>query len=130
MSVSGKAFDSHLLRRLYQYTKPYRKMFYGALVLTISLALIAPLRPILTQYALDNFVTTDNEKGLMWLTIAMIVILIVQSCLQYFHSWYTNLLGQEVIRDLRTSLFDRMMNFKLNYFDKTPVGTTVTRSVS
>ncbi len=130
MSVSGKAFDSHLLKRLYHYTKPYRKMFYGALVLTITLALVAPLRPILTQYALDNFVTTDNEKGLMWLTIAMIVILIVQSCLQYFHSWYTNLLGQEVIRDLRTSLFDRMMNFKLNYFDKTPVGTTVTRSVS
>ena len=130
MSVSGKAFDGDLLKRLFQFTKPYRKMFYGALALTITLALVAPLRPILTEYALDNFVTTDNEKGLMWLTIAMIVILITQSILQYFHSWFTNLLGQEVIRDLRTSLFDRMMNFKLNYFDKTPVGTTVTRSVS
>jgi ATP-binding cassette, subfamily B, multidrug efflux pump len=130
MSVSGNAFDSKLLRRIFGFTKPYRKLFYIAVSLTVTLALVSPLRPILTQYTLDNFVTTDNARGLLFMTLAMVAVLILQSFVQYFHSWYTNLLGQEVIRSLRSSLFDRMINFRLGYFDRTPVGTTVTRSVS
>ena len=130
MSVSGKAFDSNLLKRIFRFTKPYRKLFYQSVGLTVVLALISPLRPMITQYTIDNFVTTDNENGLLVLTMLMIFLLVIQSIIQYFHSWCTNLLGQEVIMDLRTQLFSRYMNFRLSYFDKTPVGTTVTRSVS
>ncbi|CAN5558508.1 ABC transporter ATP-binding protein [soil metagenome] len=128
--VSGKAFDFVLLRRIFQFTKPYKRIFAISVTLTILLALVAPLRPIITQYSLDNYVPTGNVQGLLWATLGMVALLVLQSVIQYFHSWNTNLLGQEVIRDMRGKLFQRMISFRLSYFDKTPVGTTVTRSVS
>lgn len=128
--VSGKAFDGSLLERIFSFTKPYRRTFYIAVVLTILIALVAPLRPLLTQYTLDHHVPTGNVQGLKNFTLLLIALLMLQSALQYFHSLLTNLIGQKVIRDMRVQLFSRMINFRLSYFDKTPIGTTVTRSVS
>lgn len=130
MSVSGKAFDKSILLRIFRYTKPYKKIFYTGVGLTILLALMSPMRPIITQYTLDNYVVNNDEMGLLNMTMVMLFLLTLQSVFQFMHSWSTNLLGQNVIRDLRTTLFDRMINFRLGYFDKTPVGTSVTRSVS
>ncbi len=128
--VTGKAFDSHLLKRVFVFTKSYRSTFYTAVVLTIIIACLAPLRPFITQYTLDHNVAMSDPAGLRNMTILMIVLLLLQSFLQYNHSLLTNLIGQKVIKDMRVKLFDRMINFRLSYFDKTPVGTTVTRSVS
>jgi ATP-binding cassette subfamily B protein len=119
MSVTGKAFDSHLLKRIFQFTKPYNKLFTTSVILTVSIALLSPLRPLLTQYILDHLVPNRDVTGLIYVTLVMIGLLLVQSIIQYFHSWSTNFLGQSVIRDLRTKLFDRMMSFKFSYFDKT-----------
>lgn len=130
MSISGKAFDSHLLKRVFRYTEPYRKLFWMGLILTILLAALSPLRPIITQNILDDCLVRNDLKGLMFLTIVMVFVLITQSIVQYFHTWSTNELGQKVIRDLRNSLFERMLSFRLRFFDKTPIGTSVTRSVS
>ena len=128
--VSGKAFDSLLLRRIFSFLNPYKKQFWQSVALTILLALLAPARPVLTQYILDHPVAEGNYHQLQILVIVMLILLITQSVVQYFHSWLTNLLGQKVIRDMRKNLFDKMVGFRLSYFDKTPVGTTVTRSVS
>ncbi|MEP7263945.1 MAG: ABC transporter ATP-binding protein [Bacteroidota bacterium] len=128
--VSGKAFDSSLLRRIYSFTIPYRRQFWQAVILTILLAFLAPARPVLTQYILDNAVIKGDYQQLKLLVLIMVVLLLAQSVVQYFHALLTNLLGQKVIRDMRKKLFGRMVQFRLSYFDKTPVGTTVTRSVS
>lgn len=130
MSIAGKAFDKSILLRIFRYTKPYNKIFYTGVGLTVLMALLSPMRPIITQYTLDHYVVDNDETGLLNMTMLMLFLLILQSVFQFMHSWYTNLLGQNVIRDLRTTLFDRMINFRLGYFDKTPVGTSVTRSVS
>lgn len=130
MSVTGKAFDSNLLRRIFFFAKPYRKIFYLSIGLTITLALLGPLRPLMTQYILDHYLSPGDVNGLLWMSVAMLFVLVLQSVLQYFHAWYTNLLGQNVIRDMREVLFKKMSQFKLQYFDKTPVGASVTRSVS
>jgi ATP-binding cassette, subfamily B, multidrug efflux pump len=128
--VSGKVFDSSLLLRIYRYSLPYRRIFITGVVLTLLLALLAPLRPFITQYSLDHFIISDDRESLLFATIAMVAVLLIQSVLQYYHSWFTSLLGQEVIRDLRSALFRKMVSFRLRFFDRTPVGTTVTRSVS
>lgn len=128
--VTGKAYDSSLLRRVFAFTKAYRGKFYTAVLITIVLACLAPLRPFITQYTLDNSVATNDAIGLRNMTLLMVVLLLVQSFIQYNHSYLTNLIGQKVIKDMRVKLFDRMINFRLSYFDKTPVGTTVTRNVS
>ena len=130
MSVTGKAFDSNLLKRIFKFSKPYRRVFYASIGLTIVLALLGPLRPLMTQYILDHYLSPGDVRGLLWMSTVMLFVLVTQSILQYFHSWNTNLLGQNVIRDMREVLFKRMSQFKIQYFDKTPVGASVTRSVS
>ena len=130
MSVSGKAFDSTLLRRVFRFTRPYRKLFWVSLGLTILLALLGPLRPLMTQYILDHYLGQGDSQGLLMMSVSMVVVLLVQSIVQYFHTWSTNALGPRVIRDLRNTLFERMMSFRLRFYDKTPVGTSVTRSIS
>ncbi|MFM7016065.1 MAG: ABC transporter ATP-binding protein [Bacteroidota bacterium] len=130
MSVSGKAFDKNLLYRILYFVKPYRKLFIGSIVLTLLLAGLSPLRPIITEYILDHCLDTAHQQTLLNLTILMVGILLAQSVVQFSHAWTTNLLGQCVIKDLRKELFDKMIHFRLPYFDKTPVGTAITRSVS
>ena len=130
MSITGNAFDSALLRRIFRFTQPYRKLFWTGLFLTLLLAVLSPVRPMLTQYILDHFLAQNNTRGLLLATIGMVGILLMQSLVQYFHTWSTNELGQKVIRDLRNTLFERMLSFRLRFFDRTPIGTTVTRSVS
>lgn len=130
MSTEGKAFDRHLLLRIFRYAKPYKTTFWAALLLTILLALLGPVRPLMTQRILDVYILENNVKGIVWMSIGMIILLIVQSALQFYHSLSTNLLGQNVIKDLRTTLFGKMQRFNLRFFDKTPVGTSVTRSIS
>lgn len=130
MSVAGRAFDRSLLRRILSFAGPYRSLFWTALLLTIFLALLGPLRPLMTQYILDHYLGQGNSEGLLKMSLLMVVVLLVQSMVQYFHTWSTNELGQKVIRDLRNSLFRKMLSFRLRFFDKTPVGTSVTRSIS
>ena len=130
MSVTGKAFVSNLLRRIFIFSKPYRRVFYASIGLTITLALLGPLRPLMTQYILDHYLSPGDVRGLLVMSAAMLFVLVTQSILQYFHSWNTNLLGQNVILDMREVLFKRMSQFRIQYFDKTPVGASVTRSVS
>ncbi len=130
MSTAGKAFDGNLLKRIFRYASPYKKIFRSALLLTIALSLLGPVRPLMTQQILDHYIAGENVKGIVWMSMGMIGVLILQSFLQFFHSWNTNLLGQKVIRDLRNTLFEKMQSFNLRFFDKTPIGTSVTRSVS
>ena len=116
MSVSGKAFDKNLLGRILTFVKPYRRLFLGSIALTLLLAGLSPLRPIITQYILDHCLESSKQTQLINLTILMIGILLFQSVIQFLHAWTTNLLGQNVIKDLRTELFDRLINFRLPYF--------------
>ena len=129
-SVSGRAFDYHIFKRILSYTKPYGKIFYGTLVLTIVISLISPIRPWLVQYTLDHYIVHPNGEMLLTMTVAMLLLLISESVLQFFDTYLANLLGQSVIKDLRSQLFRHLMNFRLRYFDNSAIGTLVTRAIS
>ncbi|MBC8052031.1 MAG: ABC transporter ATP-binding protein [Sphingobacteriaceae bacterium] len=128
--VAGKAYDINLLKRVFQYVKPYMGIFIWSVVLTIALALIAPLRPLLIQYTLDKHIFTNNYHGLVTITLLLLALLAVQTIVQYFHTFLTNTLGQSTIRDLRIAVFNHISKLKLRYFDRTPIGQLITRTVS
>ncbi|TDG36708.1 ABC transporter ATP-binding protein [Pedobacter changchengzhani] len=130
MSVSGEVYNTGLLRRIFQYVKPYRAIFVWSVILTILLALISPVRPFLIKYTLDNYILTGKYSGLVNMTIIMILMLILQTFIQYSHTLLTNTLGQSVIRDLRINVFNHITKLKLKFFDKTPIGQLITRTVS
>jgi len=132
--VSGKAFDMRLLKRILSFTKPYRGIFNMALFLTIFISVLSTSRPILIQYSIDHFIAPESGEGdpqmLLVFTLIMIGILILESVVQFYSMYLTNWLGQSIIHDLRKQLTDHVLKFKLQYFDRTPIGTLVTRVVS
>jgi ATP-binding cassette subfamily B multidrug efflux pump len=128
--ITGDALNVSLLKRVFQYVKPYRKIFILAIILTILLALIAPARPFLIQYTLDNYIMKDHYDGLLAMTILMLVLLVVQAGIQFSHTLLTNTLGQSAIRDLRINVFNHITKLRLKYFDNTPIGQLITRTVS
>lgn len=128
--IAGDAFNVSLLKRVFQYVKPYRKTFILSIILTILLALIAPARPFLIQHTLDNYIMKDQYNGLLGMTILMLVLLVLQAGIQFSHTLLTNTLGQSAIRDLRINVFNHITKLRLKYFDNTPIGQLITRTVS
>lgn len=128
--VTGKALDWKLLIRVMRYVKPYKKTFYIAAFLTIFLAAVAVVQPILIQKTLDNYILKDNYPGLVNMVAWMVAVLLVQTVAQYYQTYITNWLGESVIRDLRIDIFNHITSLRLKYFDRTPIGVLITRTVS
>ncbi|SJN51155.1 ABC transporter, ATP-binding protein [Sphingobacterium faecium PCAi_F2.5] len=110
--------------------KPYGGVFWISVVLTILLAAVAPALPMLIQYTLDKYILQFNTAGLSLMFILMIVLLIVQTLVRYYHTLMTNTLGQSVIRDIRIEVFNHITKLRLKYFDQTPLGKLITRTIS
>ena len=128
--ISGKAWDIPLLKRILFYVKPYRTTFNLATFLTIALAFLAPVRPWLIQKTIDQQIMDFDLKGLQWMVLILVGVLILETVLQFFQTYLANWLGQTVIKDIRVKLYRHIVNFKLQYFDRTAIGTLVTRAVS
>lgn len=128
--VSGKVFDLKLLSRILKYVRPYRGIFILCMVLTVIIAGLASLRPYLIKYTIDNFIVQPNGEMLLKFTMLMISVLILEALFQLVFTYGANWLGQSIIKDLRIKLYKHVLGFKLKYFDKTPIGTLVTRAVS
>lgn len=129
-SISGKAYDSKLLGRLAKYIRPYRTIFWVSVVLTILLAAVAPALPLLIEYTLDHYILSGSGKGLTQMLLLMLALLVAQTVIRYFHTLMTNSLGQSVIRDIRIQVFNHITNLRLKYFDNTPIGRLITRTIS
>jgi ATP-binding cassette subfamily B protein len=109
---------------------PYRGRFYMLILLTVLLGVLTPIRPILIQYTIDNDVAFGDYAGMVNIMILLLVLLVVHSLAQYVHTYISGWLGQQVIRDIRTKLYEHIVNLRLKFFDKTPIGRLVTRTIS
>ena len=128
--ITGKSFDFRILLRILSYVKPYRKVFFTTLSLTVFLAFLSPLRPWLVQYTIDNFVIIPDSISLLKMVLLMTGLLFVESFIQYVNVMLTNTLGQNVIMDMRTQLYKHIVHFRLKYFDNNAIGTLITRTIS
>ncbi|WP_378177657.1 ABC transporter ATP-binding protein [Aquimarina sp. SS2-1] len=127
---NGKAFDFKLFRRLIGYTNPYKITFYFVALSAILLSVFAILRPLLLQKTIDkSFIPKDEDQIIFYISL-MLGVLLLEVVFQFLFIYFANWLGQEVIRDLRVKLFDHMLGFKKQYYDKSAVGRLVTRAVS
>lgn len=125
--ILGKAYDSKLMKRLLGYVKPYSKYVIFAILLNIIVAALGPLRPYLTKIAIDEYIVNSDFNGLIEIALLLLGTLIFQAAIQYFLTYYTQLMGQKIIFDLRVKLFGHVQKLALRFFDKTPIGRTVTR---
>ena len=128
--ASNKTFDFNLFSRVFSYVNPYKKLFYLTSCFAVLMAFLSPSRPLLIQYAFDHFILIPNQPKLLQITLLLVGFLLVESIAQYFYTYWANLLGQTVIKDIRLETYQKIINFKQSYFDKTPIGSLVTRVVS
>lgn len=130
MSKQGK-LDFKVFKRLIKYVKPYRKLLIIAFLCTIILAVITPLRPYITGKVVNLFILkSQNADALLKWTLLILGMLFLEGVFQFLGSFTSNLLAQSIIRDIRHKLFAHVSTFKMKYFDKTPIGTLVTRVIS
>ncbi|KAA9357050.1 ABC transporter ATP-binding protein [Larkinella humicola] len=127
---SGQIFDWITLRRLYAFVKPYQLQFYGLILIILLSAVLAPVGPLLIRYTIDSKIATGDYPGLTKMLILMIVILVLQGIIQFFNTYLSGWLGQNVIRDIRVQLYQKVLKLRLKFFDNTPIGRLVTRTIS
>lgn len=127
---SGNIIDWSVLSRLMRFVTPYKGRFFLVIFLTVLLGMLTPTRPLLVQYTLDNDVAFGDYQGMVNMMIILFGLLIVQSIGQYIHTYISGWLGQQIIRDIRAKLYKHIVNLRLKFFDKTPIGRLVTRAIS
>jgi len=127
---TGKVLDISLLFRVIAFAKPYNKQFIIATISAIILSFLGPLRPMLINHAIDNFIIISDPENLFKITLLLIALLFTEGFIQFFYIYLSTWIGQNVILDLRRKIFKHIMSLKMKFFDKTPIGTLVTRAVS
>src|SRR5450432_2795416 len=136
-----KIFDFSQLRRVLQFTRPYKKWLYGSISLSILLAIVTPIRPLLIQYTVDKYInqgapTHDASvqdlmiRMIIYVTILQIGILLIETLLRFYFSFITAWLGQTVVKDLRVAVYKRVLSLNLSQYDRTPIGTLTTRTIN
>jgi ATP-binding cassette, subfamily B, multidrug efflux pump len=127
---SGNIFDLEVLRRLFSFIRPYRLRFAFLVILILVLAAVAPATPLLTQYTIDHYIMQGDYQGLHLMVAAMVGLLVLQAVLQYLQTFLSGWLGQSIIRDIRIDLYDHILSLRLKFYDNTPIGRLVTRTIS
>lgn len=127
---SGEIVDTKVLKKLYNFVKPYKPQFYFLVFLTIALAILAPTRPYFIQVAIDDYVTVGDGAGLLKIIYLLVVLMILQALVQWAHTYYSGWIGQVIIRDIRVQLYQHLLKLRLKFFDNTPIGRLVTRNIS
>jgi ATP-binding cassette subfamily B protein len=122
--------DVNLLGRVLILAKPYQWLFIVSGILAVALAPVGVLRPFLIQQTVDKHILNLDIDGLIFMMMVLIGVLILESIMRYSFIYCTNLLGQSVIRDLRSKVFNHISSLKLKYFDTTPIGTSTTRTIN
>ena len=118
--------DIRLVRRLMGYVRPYRRLVWIAVLCNVAVAALGPLRPWLTQVAIDECIAVGDYRGLLLITMLLIGSVVVQAAILYGLTYLMQLVGQRVVHDLRVRLARHVYTLDVAYFDRTPVGETDT----
>jgi len=129
-SKKTKAVDSTLIRRLYQFLRPYRYYILLALVLTLIVSWLSTVRPYLTQIAVDEHIAIGDYEGLLNIILLIMLTLIGESLLLVVTTYLTRWVGQGTLFRLRMAVFDKLQSLHVQYFDKTPIGRLITRTTN
>jgi ATP-binding cassette, subfamily B, multidrug efflux pump len=130
VSQQKKRFDTQLFFRILSLAKPYQGYFIFAAFLAVILAPLSSMRPFLIQQMVDEHIFKYDVEGMTRMVIILLVLLFSEVAIQYIFNFTTSWLGQSIIKDLRIRVFKHISSLNLSYFDKTPIGTSTTRTIN
>ena len=122
--------DLVVLSKVLKLAKPYTKVFVFCLVLAVVMAVVANVRPFLIGTMVDDYIFKKDMEGLKKMAVIYIAFVLANVIIRYLFIYYSQVLGQSVIKDLRIRVFKHVQSLKLRFFDQTPVGRIITRTIS
>lgn len=126
----NKFFDLLLFKKILRFVKPYRRTYYLVIVTAILLSFFSTASPYLLKITIDDYITVKDYDGMTLFIGLLVIALFLEVLFQFLFVFYANWLGQKVVKDLRVELFNKLMSFRMAYFDTSAVGRLVTRVVS
>ncbi len=147
-TVKKKGVNISLLGRVFQFVRPYKAVFVSSILLSIVMAIFAPVRPYLINLTVNvatgkpihapawlkallfNADLSDATRFIIAVTIFQVVFLFVETAVRFVFSFLTSWLGQSVIKDIRVQVYQKIMGLNLSQFDRTPIGTLTTRTIN
>ncbi len=123
----GKTYDLRVARRLLRYLRPYWKLVVTALFLTLITNILISTQPLFTKMAVDDFITPKKTDGIWLFALVFFGVFLFRFLFSYIQEILLNNVGQRVMFDLRTELFTKLQRQEVAYFDRYPVGRTMTR---
>ncbi|SMO78583.1 ABC transporter ATP-binding protein [Fodinibius sediminis] len=127
---NDNAVDTHLLRRLYQFIKPYRWYVALGIALTLAASFLGTIRPKLTQVAVDDYIRNNDFEGLLWIVVLLIGALVGEFILLVINTYLTRWFGQGTLFNMRNAVFKKIQSLHVQFFDKNPIGRLITRTTS
>ena len=128
--TNPKKFDLAVLRRVFRYASPYKKKFYLSVTLAVLLAALTPLRPLLVQLTVDEYIAKSIPRMVVLMTLIQMGLILLETGMRFWFSFMTAWLGQSVVKDLRIAVYKKILGLNLSQFDKTPIGTLTTRTIN
>ena len=134
--ILGKAYDARLVRRLWEFVRPYRKIFVFTLALIFLASGVDLLAPLITQIAIDRFIVpinttslspTERANGVFGMAALYLLVLAAGFGLRYYQNFLLSVVGQRIMYDMRSKMFQHLQNLSLSFFDHNPVGRLMTR---
>ena len=143
-----KYFNLSVLKRVFQFVKPYRWRFVVSIILAVILSFFTPVRPFLIQLTVDKatgkavhtpwiiqFLFPHTQLSNAWqfviaVTIFQVVFIFIETAARFYFSFITSWMGQSVVRDMRTAVYKKILSLNLKQFDTTPIGTLTTRTIN
>ena len=130
MAESGKAFNLNLFKRLLGYANNYKGTFLYVALAAVLISVLGVLRPLIMQKTIDESIVPKDMENLVFYIGLMVAVLILEVIFMLTFIFFTNWLGQSVIRDIRVKLFKLMLGFNQKYYDTSAVGRLTTRAVN
>ncbi len=125
--IFGKAYDLKLIRRLWRFIIPYKRLFWLAMLLLPLLQLFGLAQPYLMKVAIDRYIATSDIWGLQGVALLLLLAVAGEAVTSYIHYYLTMLVAQRSLADLRVAIFSHVQKLPMSYFDRNPVGRLVTR---
>jgi ATP-binding cassette subfamily B protein len=132
----GKAYDARLMRRLLRYLRPYRARVVTAVLLALVTGLLGAVVPYLFKVGVDSYLVPGIERsidfetamsGLEWVAVIFLCALVLSFALSYLQMLVMQIVGQNVMYDLRREIFAHLQRLPMSFYDRNPVGRLVTR---
>src|SRR6478672_193886 len=125
--VLGKAYDIGMIRRLWQFIIPYKRLFFLSLLLLPLQQAFGLAQPYLMKVGIDRYIASKDLWGLQNVMLLFLAALIGETITVFAQYYFSMLVAQRCLADLRVAIFSHVQKLPTSYFDRNPVGRLVTR---